>query len=235
MLKIAIVEDEMTYVEQIQSYIARYQDENGLQIQIATFQDGSFLMEQYTPEYDIIFLDIEMPILDGMKTAEQIREQDKDVVLVFITNMAQYAINGYAVNALDFILKPIKYETFSVRFTRALKRVQKKESAEILLNLADSVKRIDTKQIYYVEVQSRMLHYHTELGEFVLRGTMQNAEKELAQYHFVRCNHWYLVNLKHVSEMKKDIVVVAGNELEISRRNKTSFLASLTDYVGGNT
>ena len=79
-----------------------------------------------------------------------------------------------------------------------------------------------------------MLHYHTDEGEFVLRGTMQAVEKELERYHFMRCNHWYLVNLRHVTEIRKDVVVVAGNELEISRRNRTAFLTALTNYVGGN-
>ena len=160
---------------------------------------------------------------------------DSDVVLMFVTNMAQYAINGYAVGALDFVLKPVNYYTFTVRFARAIQRARQRENGQILLTLPDCVRRLDTQQIYYVEVQNRMLHYHTELGEFVLRGTMQSAEKELSRYHFVRCNHWYLVNLSHVAEVRRDMVVVAGTELEISRRNRTAFLTALTEYVGGNS
>ena len=169
-----------------------------------------------------------------VEAAERLRLQDSDVVLMFVTNMAQYAINGYAVGALDFVLKPVNYYTFSVRFARAITRAEHRENGQILLTLPDCVRRIDTRQIYYVEVQNRMLHYHTELGEFVLRGTMQSAEKELSRYHFVRCNHWYLVNLSHVAEVRREMVVVAGAELEISRRNRTAFLTALTDYVGGN-
>lgn len=234
MLKIAIVEDETEYVNQILEYIAQYQKECPKEIHTTVFHNGSEIMQNYQSDFDIIFLDIEMPIMNGMETAEAIRAVDMEVVLVFITNMAQYAINGYSVGALDFVLKPINYSTFSVRLTRAIGRARKRESGEILLSLPDGVKRLETKQIYYVDVQNRMLHYHTTEGEFVLRGTMQNAEKELARYQFIKCNHWYLVNLKHVSEIRKDIAMVAGNELEISRRNKTAFLAALTDYVGGN-
>ena len=79
-----------------------------------------------------------------------------------------------------------------------------------------------------------MLHYHTEQGELVVRGTMQATEQELARYHFVRCNYWYLVNLRYVTEIRRDTVIVAGNELEISRRNRTAFMTALTNYVGGN-
>ena len=94
--------------------------------------------------------------------------------------------------------------------------------------------RLSTRDIYYVEVQNRQLHYHTARAEYVLRGTMQQAEQELGRYHFVKCNHWYLVNLRHVSEVRRDTVVVAGQELAISRRNYTAFLTALTNYVGGD-
>ena len=152
---------------------------------------------------------------------------------MFVTNMAQYAIRGYEVGALDFVLKPINYYTFSVRFERAIHRAQKREGSQVLLNLPDAVRRVDTRDIYYVEVQNRQLHYHTTGGEYVVRGTMQQAEQQLGPYHFVKCSHWYLVNLRHVTEVKRDTVMVAGQELEISRRNYTAFLTALTNYVGG--
>ena len=233
-MRIAIVEDEAEQRELLRSYILQYAEETRRSFEVVTFSNGVDLLEGYTPQYDIILLDIEMPGLNGMEAAEQLRLQDSDVVLMFVTNMAQYAINGYAVGALDFVLKPVNYYTFSVRFARAITRAEHRENGQILLTLPDCVRRIDTRQIYYVEVPNRMLHYHTELGEFVLRGTMQSAEKELSRYHFVRCNHWYLVNLSHVAEVRREMVVVAGAELEISRRNRTAFLTALTDYVGGN-
>lgn len=234
-MRIAIVEDEAEQWEQLRSYIQQYASEIDQTFEVITFSNGVDLLKDYTPQYDIILLDIEMPGLNGMEAAERLRSMDSDVVLMFVTNMAQYAINGYAVGALDFVLKPVNYYTFTVRFARAIQRARQRENGQILLTLPDCVRRLDTQQIYYVEVQNRMLHYHTELGEFVLRGTMQSAEKELSRYHFVRCNHWYLVNLSHVAEVRRDMVVVAGTELEISRRNRTAFLTALTEYVGGNS
>lgn len=232
MLKIAVVDDEEVYIDQIQEYIRQYGQEKNREIQTETFCDGSGLLEHYSPRFDIILLDIEMDEIDGMEAAREIRKRDQDVVLVFITNMAQYAINGYDVGALDFVLKPINYYTFSVRLDRAVSRVKKRKPEEILLNHQDGTKRIRVDQIYYVEVQNRMLHYHTDHGVFVVRGTLQGAELLLRESHFVRCNHWYLVNLQYVSEIRKNLVIVAGDELEISRRNKTAFMSELTDYMG---
>lgn len=233
MLRIAIVEDDEDNKNQILGFICQYEKVHGKEIEIFTFSNSKEILMDYRPEYDIILMDIEMPEINGMEAAEQIRKSDSDVVIVFITNMAHYAILGYSVGALDFILKPVNYYTFSTRLTRAIDRTKKHKSREVLLTLHDRIVRINTNQIYYVEIQNRMLSYFTEQGEYVLRNTMQNAEAELKNYHFVRCNHWYLVNLRHVAEIRKDIAVVAGNKLEISRRNKAPFLTALTRYVGG--
>ena len=107
MAKIAVVEDNDAMRAQLCGFIAQYAQESGHQLDVTAFSDGAQLVEPYRPGFDIIFLDIEMPKLGGMPTAERIRRQDPDVVLVFVTNMAQYAIRGYEVDALDFVLKQI--------------------------------------------------------------------------------------------------------------------------------
>lgn len=235
MLRIAIVEDEAQCAEQLKEYIQRYGQENGRGFEVLHFCDGSEILQDYQPRYDIILLDIEMPKVSGMEAARAIRDQDENVVLMFITNMAQYAIRGYSVGALDFVMKPVSYYTFQLKFSRAIERVVKRRNEEILLTLPDRLQRVGVRSIYYVEVQDHMLHYHTEQGEYVLRGTLQSAEKQLAPYNFAKCNHWYIVNLMHVEQVRKDTVVVAGHELEISRRARGAFLNALTDYMGGSS
>ena len=178
-------------------------------------------------------MDIEMPHLNGMEAAQKIRGLDKEVVIVFITNMAQYAIKGYEVDALDFILKPLNYYTFSMRFTRAVGRVKNREGKRICLNLPDGAKFLDSREIYYVEIHNRMLHYHTKAGVFTIRGALKDVQEELEDWHFVKCNQCYLVNLKYVSEIRKNIAVVGGDELEISRRNRPAFLSAVVDFLGG--
>ena len=232
MLRVAIVEDEEECREVLRDMISRYAEEQQKQIRVQEFSDGSELVDNYKPDYDILLLDIEMPHLDGMKAAEKIRETDQDVVIVFITNMAQYAIKGYEVNALDFIIKPVNYSTFSMRFTRAIGRVKNREGRRVCLYLQDGPKWIDSREIYYIDIQNRMLHYHTPEGVYSVRGTLKDVQEQLADWNFVKCNQCYLVNLKFVSEIKKNFVVVAGTELEISRRNRNAFLAAVTDYLG---
>lgn len=232
MYHIAIAEDEMEFCEQLKGYLVQFEKENNVSFQVSVFGDGTEILENYKKGYDLILLDIQMPKLDGMTTAERIREMDEDVVLMFITNMAQYAIGGYAVGALDFVMKPVTYYTFALKLTRALKRVSKKKQKTIALKTADGIITLEIRQIYYVEIQDRMLTYYTDNGSITIRGTLHSAEAMLEPYPFAKCNHWYIVNLMHVKEVNKYVATVGPYKVEISRRNKASFLKALTEYMG---
>lgn len=234
MLKIAVVEDQQEVRDQLCGFIRRYMQQQGLQAEVSSFVDGAAVAEEYRPGFDILFMDVEMPRLDGFSAAEKIREVDPDVVLVFVTNMAQYAIRGYAVDAMDYVLKPVDYEQFCTKLSRAIHRVQQRRGGQIVLQLAGGeVQLLDTGEIYYLETRSRMLYYHTAKGEFAVRASLQSAENQLQKYHFVRCNQCYLVNLQHVRGIENDFALVENDRLEISRRQRNAFLTAVASYVGG--
>ncbi len=235
MLNIAVVDDSDSFRSQLMEFILRYGEENNLKVNPVPFSDGAEIVKDYKNEFDIIILDIEMPIMDGMTTAKNIRQLDEDVVLVFITNMSEYALHGYSVDALDFVLKPVEYETFALKMARVVSRAKSRKPAHILLNSVDGLVRVELNDIYYVEIQNRVLYYHTSKGVFKVRSSMQKAAEELSEHQFVRCNYWYLVNLRHVVQVNNNTVLVGENELEISRRNRGPFLSALTNYMGGNT
>ena len=214
MFRIAIVEDQDETRECLNRFVRQYAEEQGVQVEISLITDGSEIAEHYTPGFDIIFMDVEMPRLDGFGAAEAIRAVDAEVVLVFVTNMAQYAIRGYEVDALDYVLKPVNYYQFCTKLSRAIQRVQRRRGGQ-------------------VETHSRMLYYHTSKGEFAVRASLQSAEKQLAEYHFVRCNQCYLVNLAYVKGIESDFALVKDDRLEISRRQRTAFLTAVASYMGG--
>lgn len=118
MVHIAIVEDNPKTRTTLQAYIERYQKESQNEFSIRVFEDGAEILKDYQPVFDVIFMDIQMKQVDGMTAAEKIREQDNTTLLVFITNMIQYAVRGYSVNATDYILKPINYFTFAEHMKR---------------------------------------------------------------------------------------------------------------------
>ena len=112
--------------------------------------------------------------------------------------------------------------------------VQRRRGGQVVLQLAGGgMQVLSTGDIYYLETHDRLLWYHTTKGEFSVRASLASAEKQLAQYHFSRCNQCYLVNLRHVRGVQDDLVQVGEERLEISRRQRTAFLAALAAYVGG--
>lgn len=233
MLSVSIVEDDPICRQQLKDYVLRFEKEQAKNIVISEFSDGVELLQKYNKNLDIILLDIGLPNCNGLEAAKRVRKVDQDVVIIFITNMSQYAVKGYEVDALDFILKPVNYDSFSVRFTRAINRVKKKKKGYVLLNIKNnSVKKIETDQILYIESQKHFLVYHTEKGDFTVRGALKKVEEELSQYNFAACNHWYLVNLQHVSEINDGIAYVGDFKLEISRRKQKSFMEAFTRYMG---
>ena len=136
MLKIAVVEDQQEVRDELCRFIRQYAAENSLQVEVLPVEDGAVIAEHYEPGYDIIFMDVEMPGLDGFGAAEKIRAVDADAVLVFVTNMAQYAIKGYEVDALDYVLKPVNYYQFCTKLSRAVQRVQRRRGGQVVLQLA---------------------------------------------------------------------------------------------------
>lgn len=170
MLRIAYVEDELSAVTGLQNCLEGYGREHGLELQIRAYPTADALLQQYDPATDILFLDVELPGTSGMEAARQLRDRGYEGALVFVTNMAQYAVQGYEVDALDFLVKPVNPFAFTVKMNRILRRVRNRAGHTICLNLADGIRKLDVRQIYYLETFDHTLHYHTEQGVFSLRG-----------------------------------------------------------------
>ena len=219
MIRIALVEDEAEVRAQLQGYVQRHTRQYGTEFAVTEFADGMELLDDYRPVYDILFLDVEMKHLDGMETARRVRELDKDVIIVFITNMAQYAIGGYAVGALDYVLKPVPYFAFSQQLRKAEEQLRRRARHSSLIS--------------YLESEGHRVHFYTEEGDFVAAGTLKAFEEKLAERPFARCNSGYLVNLAQVKSVQQGMVQVGPYELQVSRPRRKAFLAALADHIGG--
>lgn len=232
MLRIAIVEDELMYARQLEGFLRQYEEEKQEVFEIQRFTDGDEIVENYKAQFDIILLDIQMQFMDGMTTAEAIRKVDTEVILIFITNLRQYAIRGYEVDALDYVVKPISYFAFSERLNRAVKRLQKRKQHTIVLKLRRGIARIDVADISYVEAQNHTLIYHTAGKNIESSGTMKDAENMLSEFDFFRGNKGYLINLAHVDSVQDGFAVVRGEKLLLSRPRRNDFMEALTNYWG---
>lgn len=232
MIKIAIVEDEQLYAKQLHEYLRKYEKENGEAIEVTIYSDGDQIVEKYQSQYDIILMDIEMKFMDGMSAAEEIRKIDTEVVIIFITNMTQYAIRGYAVDALDYVLKPVSYFVLSQRLNRAIGRMRKRESKMIMVNMKGGIVRLNIANIYYIESQGHTLILHTILGDYETSGTMKEMESKLLGMNFCRGNKGYLINLQHVDGISDGCAIVKDEKLILSRARKKEFMEALTKYWG---
>ena len=233
MIRIAIAEDDPQCFAQLEQYIGDYGRETGRAFHITHYDNGEDLVERYQPEFDLILMDVEMPFMDGMTAAGYIRKKDPEVVIVFVTNLAQYAVQGYAVNALDYILKPLNYFSFSQHLSRALQYARKKEETFLTVAVKGGAVKLALDGIFYIERLGRQLMFHTRTGIYASTATLQQVEEELEGKGFVRCNKGYLVNLEHVDGVQDGCAVVGGDKLLISRGRRQPFLEALTDWVGG--
>lgn len=231
MLRIAVVEDDKNYAEQLKEYLQRYETEKRKKLTVTVFSDGEDIVTDYSADFDIILMDVEMTFMDGMTAAEKIRELDSEVVIIFITNMPQYAIQGYRVDALDYVLKPISYFAFSQRIDRALTRVKKHGSRFITVSMKGGRQKVDISRLCYVEVRDHDLIYHMTDGDLITKGTIKEAEDALAGESFFRCNRCYLLNLEHVENFQGSDVTVNGDVIQVSRSRKKAFLDVLNDYM----
>ena len=114
MIRIGIVDDEKQERDQLKQALARFGAENGTELNVQEFDCAAVYLAAQDRDFDILYLDIDMPQMSGMELAEKIRETDQDVILIFCTNLQQFALNGYSVGALGFIVKPIQWYSFHI-------------------------------------------------------------------------------------------------------------------------
>lgn len=231
-IRIAIVEDEKLYVKQLLDYLEQYQQDENETVDIKVYRDGDGITEKYKAQFDIILMDIEMKFVDGMTAAEEIRKVDSEVVIIFITNMPQYAIRGYEVDALDYILKPVSYFSFRQKLNRAVLKLRRRSSKYITVPVKGGMQRMAAADIYYIESEGHNLIFHTKEGPVVTSGTMKSVEEILKDLHFSRGNKCYLINLEHVDGVKDKSAVIKGEKLALSRSGLKSLMQDLTRYWG---
>ncbi|MBR1814728.1 MAG: response regulator transcription factor [Lachnospiraceae bacterium] len=233
MVRVGIVEDDEQYIGQLQAFLTEYTRRKGESFHTRVYRNGQQLVFDYQPDFDILLMDIEMPKMNGMEAAKKVREIDPAVQILFITNMAQYAIEGYKVQAKAYLLKPLNFVGFSMEMESAIEALSRRGRSEILVSSEDGTVKIPAGRITYIETDGHDLLYHTVGGQtYRTRSSMKEADQALADISFARASVSYLVNLVYVSHLTQDTVTVDGTVLPLSRAKRKGFLAALTEYVG---
>lgn len=233
MFNIAIVEDEWECFERLKECLENYSEEYGVMFNITHYSNGIDFISSYKADYDIVFMDVDMPEMNGFSTAKKLRKMDSTVTLIFVTHLAKYAIKGYEVDALDYVLKPVNYAVFKMKIERAIKRSKLNDSSEVVIKHKEGTARISLAELLYVEISNHDLIYHTSHGDYYAYGTMKMVENLLPSESFSRCNNCYLVNLRNVTKMENGYVYVGDTKLATSRLRVKPFLQALHNYSMG--
>lgn len=231
-MKIYIVEDDAHAEETLEKMVLRVLQEMGTTAEIQSAPNGVVFLQKYAGDGDLVFLDCEMPVMNGMEVAKRLRKRDGRVMIIFVTNLARYAVEGYEVGAFDYLLKPLSYPAFSRKFKRALEKIESEKDAFLSVRSGRSVVKVVSSDVYYVEVNGHNITVHTTSGDISSRSPLSELEPALAEYGIVRCASCYMVNLLRVKQVKADKVLLTdGTEIALTRSYKKEFMQKLAAYL----
>lgn len=232
MIRVAIVDNEKKEIENLRALFQRYSRENEISFDIVSFESGITFLEEYRMErFELVFMDVDMPDMDGFETSRRLRKVDSSVALVFVTNVSRMAIRGYEVGAMDYLLKPMSYEAFRLKMPRIFAQCQRNEKEKIVVKTKTGQHVFDAGSIVYVASDGHRIIYHTEMGDFPAYGTMKEIEQQLYSERFFRCNSGYIVNLSFVTGCSGNMLELrGGSQIEISRARRKEFLEALQRY-----
>jgi len=235
LLRIAICDDEQFYREKIQILLRRYFEKCDLPYEISAFASGEDFLEQCEnrAKYDIVFMDISMEELDGMQTAQQIRAFHSDTDIVFVTAFLDYALEGYKVNAIRYILKDTLDGAVAECMDAILRR---RKTAQVTFSFMEGEKKLYTDNILYVESRKhKSVFFYMETGivNYQIYDKLDAIEEKLSGCGFLRIHKSYLVNLKHIRKISNYTVMLGtGEELPVPRPRYQAVKEAFVEYKG---
>lgn len=237
MLRIAIVDDDARFQGQLEDFISRYFQHEAEQFCVQCYGNGVAFLSDYQSNFDLVIIDIMMPLMNGIEVARKLREQDQNVLLMFITETADFAIRGYEVSAVDYILKPLSYEAdFKFKFERAVRRAKALQLHKELLLKDDRGRlvKLPADDLIYVEKDRDNALYYTTQGVFSQRIPIFKVEESLrGEASFAVVNSGCLVNMAFIDNISGSVIELFGGEkLVLSRSRKKAFYEKFFDHIG---
>ena len=228
-MQIAIVEDDPVAQLAIQRFCQRYASENELTLTLETFNDAATFLTHRRPGTDVVLMDIQLPGLTGMEAAKQLREQGSNLIIIFVTSAPQYAVEGYSVDALSYLLKPVSWKDFRRQLGRAHALIERRRDQWLVIRQGGDLLRIPLDEVVYVESVKHRSVIHTLSTTYSSTLPLKEIEASSAGSSLQRINSGYLVNLHYVAGVdNQDCVTITRERLRISRSRRRDFIDALT-------
>lgn len=230
-MKIAIVEDNPQDSHELMELIQAYSCHNSIRTDVIEFQSGEDFLCEGSSDLDLVFLDIKMGQKNGIDVARSIRKTNERIVIVFVTNNPEYSLEGYSVEALDYLLKPASYEILERVLKKVVQRLEVTDRLCLTIRNHDGFFVVNYSDICFIEFTNRKLQVETKNGPITCMGTMQAMEETLPN-SFFRVHSGFLINLRAVERLVGPDVIVAGRQIPISKHRRKDFMHALTRQFG---
>lgn len=230
MYKIAIIENEEKDYNLLKEKLKKYELESSSCFNVSVFTSAYQFLDCNSKDFDIAFIDIQMDGMDGMSLACKIRENNTNIDIIFVTNMANYAIKGYKVNAYDFIVKPVNQTHLNNTMDSLLKSRKLRNSKSISLKCKDQIIVVETSNIIYIEVESHLVSYFLSDGRKIEKWSTLKDERQQLDETFIKPNQYTLVNIKWIESVEDDYLLVKDKKIPISRKYKKEVTDAVMAY-----
>lgn len=223
MLSIAVCDDEIIECCNMEKRIKKMIEEMKIPCIIRQFRSGGELL-QALESFDIVFLDIMMPEMDGMKTAQLFRKKASDKILIFVSSSREYVFEAYDVEAFQYLLKPVEDRKLKNVLQKAVLKTERRSQEFIIVSSQRQKKKLFLDDIYYFEIKGRIVDAHGPEGIFTYYEQMGELENKLQDKGFFRCHKSYLVNLKYVDGYnRQEAILENGERIVIAKRRYEDF------------
>ena len=236
MIVIGICDGEQTVRSLLASYVERYKEETNTQIQLLSYSTGEKLLKNYMLDMDLVFLEIPLRKMNGLKIAEYLRRYDARVRIVFLTTVLTYVLEAYDVGASNYILKPLSYGKFCKELARIHQGWEQKDERSFLEQSKNTLHKVYFHEIRYIETNGKNTLIHTEKECIASTRQMKQFEALLSDSTMVRCHAGYIVNLRYFHKAEASVMtLIDGTQIPVSRNRRKAVLAHLQRFYGEET
>ena len=231
MLSVAVCDDNVLDCCHMAGRVKAILTERNVPFSVREFFSGKELLQAFG-NFDLIFLDIMMQGMDGMETAQFLREKTFDRLLVFVSSSREFVFDAYDVEAFCYLVKPVEEEKLKRVLERAVKKLEDAPEEFILINKERQRKKLFLKDIYYFEIRGRVVSVHSKDGIFDYYGQIGGLERTLQGKGFFRCHKSFLVNLNYVDGYhKQELTLENGERIMIAKRRWEAFLNEMLEFM----